>query len=50
MLKDNISRTVREIFAYMLPSAIVNAGHRMQNAVHKNGGHIEPDLNVLNKS
>ncbi len=49
MLKDNISRTVREIPADMLLSAVVNTLHRMQYVVLKTGGHIEPDLNVLNK-
>lgn len=48
-LKDNISRTVRQIPADMLLSAVANAVHRMQYMVHKNGGHIEPDLNVFNK-
>ncbi len=50
MLKDKISRTVREILVDRLLSAVVNAVHRMQYVVHKNSSHIEPDLNVLNKS
>ncbi|KFM71512.1 hypothetical protein X975_09484, partial [Stegodyphus mimosarum] len=38
-LKDNISRTVREIPADMLLSAVVNTVHRMQYVVHNNGSH-----------
>ena len=39
-LKDNITRMVREIPAEMLFSAFINAVHRMQSVVHKNGGDI----------
>ncbi len=49
MLKDNISRTVREIPADMLLAAVVSTVHRKQYVVHKNDGYIEPDLNMLNK-
>lgn len=45
-LKDNISRTVREIPADMLLSAVVHTVHRMQYVVHNNGSHIEPHLNA----
>ena len=45
MLKDSISRIVREIPSDMLLSAFVTTGHRMQYVVHN----IETDLNELNK-
>ncbi|KAF8781710.1 Gamma-glutamylcyclotransferase like protein [Argiope bruennichi] len=48
-LKDNISRTVLEIPADILLSAVVNTVHRMQYVVHKYGNHIGHDLNVQNK-
>ncbi|KFM73374.1 hypothetical protein X975_20478, partial [Stegodyphus mimosarum] len=46
MLKDNMSRTVREIPADMLLSAVVHTVHRMQYVVHNNRSHIEPHLNA----
>ncbi|KFM72033.1 hypothetical protein X975_15411, partial [Stegodyphus mimosarum] len=46
MLKDNISRTVREIPADMLFSAVVHIVHRMQYVVYNNGSRIEPHLNA----
>ncbi|KFM83383.1 hypothetical protein X975_26734, partial [Stegodyphus mimosarum] len=45
-LKDNISRTVREIPADMLLSAVVHTVHKMQYVVHNNGSHIELHLNA----
>lgn len=49
MLRDNITRSVQEIPEDMLFSSVVHAVRTMQYMVHKNGGEIEPDLNVLNK-
>lgn len=46
-MKDNVPRAVRHTPADMLFSAVVNAVHRYM--VHKNVGHIKPELDELNK-
>lgn len=45
-MKDNILRTVLEIPDDILLSAVGNAVLRMQDAVHKNGGSVDTELNV----